>query len=69
MWKAKLRIAVTADHATWSKEGVHIDDPVPVLLHGQGISADSVKGFDEFQASTGELGLFRLHKLWGKFFA
>ena len=64
-----MRIAVTADHATWSKEGVHVDDPVPVLLHGQGISADSVKGFDEFQASAGELGLFRLHKLWEKFFA
>ncbi|MDP7171231.1 MAG: alkaline phosphatase family protein [SAR324 cluster bacterium] len=68
-WKTKLRIAVTADHATWSKEGVHVDDPVPVLLHGQGISADSVMGFDEFQASAGELGLFRMYKLWGKFFA
>ncbi len=68
-WKGKLRIAVTADHATWSKEGVHVDDPVPVLLHGQGISADSVKGFDEFQATVGKLGLFRLHKLWEMFFA
>jgi len=68
-WKGKLRIAVTADHATWSKEGVHVDDPVPVLLHGQGILADSVKGFDEFQAAEGHLGLFRLHKLWEKFFA
>jgi len=64
-----LRIAVTADHATWSKKGIHVDDPVPVLLHGKGISADSVKRFDEFQASKGSLGLFRLHKLWEKFFA
>ena len=68
-WNGKLRIAVTADHATCSKEGVHVDDPVPVLLHGQGILADSVKGFDEFQASEGHLGLFRLHKLWENFFA
>ena len=68
-WKGKLRIAVTADHATWSKEGVHVDDPVPVLLHGKGISADLVNGFDEFQASKGKLGLFWLHKLWKKFFA
>ena len=68
-WKGKLRIAVTADHATWSKEGIHVDDPVPVLLHGKGIPADSVEAFDEFQASEGSLGLFRLHKLWEKFFA
>ena len=68
-WEGKLRIAVTADHATWSKKGIHVDDPVPVLLHGKGIPADSVKRFDEFQASKGSLGLFRLHKLWEKFFA
>jgi len=68
-WSGKLRIAVTADHATWSQEGIHVDDPVPVLLHGRGISADSVKGFDEFQASEGKLGLFRMYKLWSKFFA
>ena len=41
--EGKLRIAVTADHATWSKEGIHVDDPVPVLLHGKGIPADSVE--------------------------
>ena len=68
-FKSKLRISVTADHATWSKEGVHVDDPVPVLIHGHGILADSVKCFDEVQAAKGNLGLFRLHKLWGKFFA
>ena len=68
-WNGKLRIAVTADHATWSEEGVHVDDPVPVLLHGHGISADSVKGFDEFQTPKGKLGLFRMYKLWDKFFA
>mgnify|MGYP000010802499 FL=1 len=46
-WHGKLRLCITADHMTWSKEGVHTDDPVPVLLHGRGIRPDSVRGFDE----------------------
>ncbi len=68
-WSGKLRIAVTADHATWSKEGVHVDDPVPVLLHGCGIAADDVKEFNEIHTQQGRLGRFRMHKLWEKFFA
>ena len=46
-WPGKLRLCITADHMTWSKEGVHTDDPVLVLLHGRGIRPDSVRGFDE----------------------
>ena len=65
----KLRLAITADHSTWSKEGTHIDDPVPVLLHGQGIKSDSVRGFDEHQVLKGKLGRFRMYQLWEKFFA
>ena len=68
-WNGKLRIAVTADHATWSQEGVHVDDPVPVLLHGHGIKADAVQGFDEFQTPKGKLGYFSMYKLWEKLFA
>ena len=64
----KLRLAITADHSTWSKEGTHIDDPVPVLLHGHGIKSDSVKEFDEHQVLNGELGRFRMYQLWEKFF-
>ncbi len=67
-WTGKLRIAITADHSTWSKEGIHIDDPVPVLLHGHGVKSDSVKGFDEFQVLHGALERFRMYKLWNKFF-
>ena len=64
----KLRLVITADHSTWSKEGTHIDDPVPVLLHGHGIKSDSVKEFDEHQVLNGELGRFRMYQLWDKFF-
>ena len=64
----KLRLVITADHSTWSKEGIHIDDPVPVLLHGHGIKSDSVKEFDEYQVLNGELGRFRMYQLWDKFF-
>ena len=68
-WPGKLRLCITADHTTWSKEGVHTDDPVPVLLHGRGIRADSIKEFNEIQALKGQLGRFRMYKLWEKFFA
>ena len=67
-WNKKLRIAITADHATCSKKGVHIDDPVPVLLHGWGITPDSVNGFDEKQAQLGKLKFLRLHRMWKYFF-
>jgi len=68
-WPGKLRLCITADHTTWSEEGVHTDDPVPVLLHGRGIRADSIKEFNEIQALKGQLGRFRMYKLWEKFFA
>jgi len=39
------------------------------LLHGRGIRSDSIKEFNEIQALKGELGRFRMYKLWEKFFA
>ena len=65
----KIRLGITADHSTWSKEGTHIDDPVPVLLHGHGIKSDSVEQFNENQVLNGKLGRFRMYQLWDKFFA
>ena len=67
--KDKLRLAITADHSTWSKEGTHIDDPVPVLLFGHGIKSDSVSKFDEHNVLNGDLGRFRMYHLWDKFFS
>lgn len=66
-WNNKLRIAVAADHSTCSKKGIHVDDPVPVMITGCGIKADFVKGFDEIQVQSGKIGFIRLHKLWEHF--
>ena len=63
-----LRLAITADPSTWSKEGTHIDDPVPGLLYGHCIKSKSVTEFDEHQVLNGELGRFRMYHLWDKFF-
>ncbi|MEM9293617.1 MAG: 2,3-bisphosphoglycerate-independent phosphoglycerate mutase [Acidobacteriota bacterium] len=58
-----LRIGVTADHATLSESGRHSADPVPALLWGPGIEADSVESFDEVAGATGALGRFQLQLL------
>jgi 2,3-bisphosphoglycerate-independent phosphoglycerate mutase len=55
----RVRIAVTADHATPSILKAHSDDPVPFLLSGAGVSPDppgrSAK-FGESAAREGTLG-------------
>jgi 2,3-bisphosphoglycerate-independent phosphoglycerate mutase len=54
----RFRIAVTADHATPASLRAHSDDPVPLLLCGAGVPADSgdpVK-FGEAAAARGSLG-------------
>ncbi len=63
----KLRLAITADHSTWSKEGTYIDYAVPVILHRHRIKPDSVKEFDLHQVLKGELGRFSMFKTWDKF--
>jgi 2,3-bisphosphoglycerate-independent phosphoglycerate mutase len=53
---ADLVIAVTGDHGTDSNTGVHIDDPVPSLLCGDGAAADACATFGESPCSHGGLG-------------
>jgi 2,3-bisphosphoglycerate-independent phosphoglycerate mutase len=58
----RVRIAVTADHATPSILKAHSDDPVPFLLCGAGILPRPSSGpakFGESAASKGSLGLWR----------
>lgn len=64
----ELRIAVASDHTTLSEGGHHAADPVPVLLWGAGIEADSVKHFDERSAATGSLSRFPLQYLIERLF-
>jgi 2,3-bisphosphoglycerate-independent phosphoglycerate mutase len=55
----RVRIAVTADHATPCILKGHSDDPVPLLLSGAGVAASSPAGpvkFGEAAAAHGALG-------------
>ncbi len=63
-----LRIAVAADHATLSDSGQHAADPTPVVIWGEGITADDVQVFDEFSVATGELQRFPLQMLLRQLF-
>ena len=49
-------IAVTADHATSCARKAHTDEPVPLLITGPGITADTVTTFGERVAPEGALG-------------
>jgi 2,3-bisphosphoglycerate-independent phosphoglycerate mutase len=63
-----LRIAIAADHATLSESGEHAADPVPVLMWGDGISADNVQAYDEQSVSKGDLKRFPLQHLLANLF-
>lgn len=52
-------ICLTGDHTTCSTVGEHRGDPVPVLIHGQGVRTDDTDRFDEFVCSRGGLGRIR----------
>ena len=65
---SKFKLAVTADHSTSSINGLHVEDPVPVLINGWQVPSDAVKGFDENQVKFGTFGTFELYNLWKYFF-
>jgi 2,3-bisphosphoglycerate-independent phosphoglycerate mutase len=59
---SRVRVAVTADHATPAILKAHSDDPVPLLLVGAGVPADPTladAGFGEAAAARGSLGTIR----------
>ena len=58
----RVRVAVTADHATPSILKGHSDDPVPLLLVGAGVppaAAGGISKFGEAAAARGSLGTRR----------
>jgi 2,3-bisphosphoglycerate-independent phosphoglycerate mutase len=64
----RVRIAVTADHATPSILKGHSDDPVPLLLVGAGVRPDPPTGaakFCEASAARGSLGTLRGNEVLG----
>ena len=50
-------ICITADHSTPCDIKAHSDDPVPLLIAGNNLQADSVQKFSEKDCKMGELGL------------
>ena len=53
-------VCVTGDHATPAfPEVIHSGDPVPLLMAGPGVRADSVTSFGELDCSQGILGQLR----------
>ncbi|MEM9553042.1 MAG: ATP cone domain-containing protein [Acidobacteriota bacterium] len=65
---APLRIAIGGDHATLSESGQHAADPLPVLIWGPSIEADTVDAYDETSVAGGALGRFPLQALLGRLF-
>ncbi|HOI60143.1 MAG TPA: 2,3-bisphosphoglycerate-independent phosphoglycerate mutase [Candidatus Pacearchaeota archaeon] len=61
-----LVIIVTADHSTPSELKEHSNDPVPVLIYGNG--KDNVANFSEKEAGNGELQIFEGTELLEKIF-
>jgi len=53
-----LLVAVTSDHSTPCALGEHSADPVPVLIHGEGVLTDAVTAYGERACARG--GLCRL---------
>ena len=49
-------VAVTADHSTSCARKAHTDGPVPLLVSGGGVSADSVDSYGESASRRGALG-------------
>ncbi|RZN65238.1 MAG: 2,3-bisphosphoglycerate-independent phosphoglycerate mutase [Candidatus Methanoliparum thermophilum] len=52
-------IVITSDHATPVSVGDHTGDPVPICISGEGVRADKVKRFNEFECANGGLGRIR----------
>lgn len=50
-------LCITADHATPCVAKCHTDDPVPILITGDKVSADGSKGFSEKICRKGGLGI------------
>ncbi|MGI8407205.1 MAG: alkaline phosphatase family protein [Actinomycetota bacterium] len=52
----KTIVAVTADHSTSCARKAHTDGPVPLLVSGGGVSADTVDVYGETASRSGAIG-------------
>jgi 2,3-bisphosphoglycerate-independent phosphoglycerate mutase len=56
---ADVVVAVTADHSTSCARKAHTDGPVPLLISGGNVEADSVESYGESVSRNGVLGHLR----------
>ncbi len=54
---SKIAVVISADHSTPCINKGHSDDPVPLLISGNGIKDDGTVRYTEEQAGKGSLGL------------
>ncbi|MDO8805676.1 MAG: cofactor-independent phosphoglycerate mutase [Elusimicrobiota bacterium] len=66
--KTDIRIALLPDHPTPVETGIHVKDPVPVILWGSGVTADAVQEYSEEAAKKGSLGLMDQKAFFNNFF-
>ena len=52
-------ICVTSDHSTPCELRAHSEDPVPILVSGGNIKADSVQKFSEKECKNGDIGILK----------
>ncbi|HAH31996.1 MAG TPA: cofactor-independent phosphoglycerate mutase [Elusimicrobia bacterium] len=63
-----IRIALLPDHPTPVESRIHVKDPVPVILWGNGVPADAVQEYNEEEAKKGALGLMDQKAFFNSFF-
>ncbi|MBI4803554.1 MAG: cofactor-independent phosphoglycerate mutase [Elusimicrobia bacterium] len=66
--KLDIRIALLPDHPTPVESGIHVKDPVPVILWGSGVRPDAVREYNEEEAKKGGLGLMDQKAFFKNFF-
>ena len=54
---SKIAVVISADHSTPSINKGHSDDPVPILVSGDGIKNDGTTRLTEAEAKKGNIGL------------
>lgn len=59
----QIRIAVLPDHPTPVELRTHINEPVPFLIWGTGITPDNVDVYDEISCANGAYGMVGLGEL------
>ena len=61
-WNEPVRIALLPDHPTPVELRVHVNEHVPFVICGSGITPDEVTKYDEVSCANGAYGLLKLEE-------